>query len=269
MKKLIFIKEFFNKRTTINYFIIIFSVLFVISIAISCYEYGKKILNDNYKKSYYIVVLDNSLKYEQIKNHNNIELLEKCIVFGDEIIIEKDNDNNLLEQNNIKLVSKQNFNNYEYKDEYYITLKKWTSYNDMVDYLIKNNINYEIFLNKENENKLENYYNYFFYILIILIIISVVIYIISIINILIDEQKYNHLYYCLGFNFKEILIIFVIKVFSLILSIILFNTLFQAIIKYFLEINHSFNFLTNIIVMILTLLIIMFWIVERSVKDRL
>ncbi len=263
MKYLILLKEFIHKKTTRNYIFIIFSIIFIITIATTFYIYGGKILNDNYKKSYFTVVLDDKDKYDLLKNHSNIKVLLKCITMDNKIIVEHEDNDFFEKDNNIEIISKKDFNIYEYNNEYYIILKNWKVYNDMVDFFMKNRIEYEIFINKENDSKIEKYYNYFFYMLILIIIISFIIYLITIINILLDEQKYNYLYYCLGFNLKEITIISVIKVLSLILSIVLSNGILQLVIKNYLGVNHCFNLVIHILLIIVTLFVTMCLIIGR------
>lgn len=265
MKYLIFLKEFIQKKTTRNYTLIIFSVVFVISLSTTLYIYGEKILNDNYKKSYFTVVLDSKDKYNQTKNHNNLKSMMRCITLDNKIIVEYEDIIIFDKDNNIEIVSKKQFNTYEYNNEYYITLNNWKEYNDIVDFFFNNKIEYEIFINKECDIKIEKYYSYFFYLLILIIIISFIIYLITIINIILDEQKYNYLYYCLGFNLLEITLISLTKVLFLILSIIFLNGIIQWIIKYCLGVNHYFILVINILLIIVTLLVTMCLIIGRRI----
>lgn len=189
MKYLLFLKEFFHKKTTKNYLLIIFALVFVITSSVSFYKYGKKIINNNYSESYFVVTLDNNTKMNKIKNHNNVDTLVKCIKLDDEIIIidEKLNLKEISESFN--RISESDFNKYDYNFEYYMTLNNWTEYNDMIDYLIENHINYDFMILKKNEINIENYYNIFFYLLILVIVIGLIIFLITIVNVLMDEKK--------------------------------------------------------------------------------
>lgn len=229
MKYLIFLKELFYNKTTKNYLLIMFLVIFIINISINIYMFGKKILNDNYKNSYFITTLDNDIKYEKLKKHNNIDVISEY--------------------------SKEN-------KTYYITLKNWRKYNDLVDFLIRENIEYEIFLNKENEINIEKYYDYFFYILLLIIIICLIIYFITFINIIIDEQKYNYMYYCLGFNSKKIVLILLEKIMVLMSVVILIN----AIINWIMGANYYYSLVIYAFLVIITLLTNVFLIIERRNK---
>ena len=62
MKYLIFFKEIFNKKSTRNYFFIILSLLIVIDVSFIFYKYSGKILNDNYKNSYFLLELNTKNK---------------------------------------------------------------------------------------------------------------------------------------------------------------------------------------------------------------
>lgn len=266
MRYLLFVKEFIHKKTTKNYILIIFSIAFIISIVSSFYIFSGNVINRNYKKSYYVMILDTKDKYNAIKNYKNTNQLLRCTFDGNIVIVE--NKNNILIPNNenVKVVSEKEFNTYEYNDGYYVTLKNWINFNEKNDYFINKNIDYEIFLNRTGDSKIEDYYNYFFYMLILIIIVASIIFIITIINIIIDEQKYNNLYYCLGYNGKRIFLICLIKIFSMVMGIAIINGIIQFIIECLINITHYYNLVIHISLLVATLLITICMIIGRNNK---
>ena len=82
MKYLIFFKETFNKKSTVNYFFIIFSLFVIIDVSFMFYKYSGKILNDNYKNSYFLLELNTKNKINLIENYSNIDVYQKCILLS-------------------------------------------------------------------------------------------------------------------------------------------------------------------------------------------
>lgn len=265
MKYVVILKEFFNKKTTKNYLFILFLLVFLINIAYNFYIYSIKIINNNYKNSYIIVTLDNQNKYNLISNNNKIDTLKKCIVSYDKILVENDNDNFLKNVDRIKNISTLEFNKNEFKNEYIITLNDWINYNDFIDNISKNNIQFDIVILKQDNNNFENYLSYFLYLLIIIVFISLIIYVTTIINIILDEEKNNYLFYCIGYNLIQIKKFLLIKLLTLLVTILLFNNLLQIIIRKILNINTYFNLIINLIILIITIIIVSFAILKKHI----
>ncbi len=266
MKYIVILKEFYNKKTTKNYLFILFSLVFLINIAYNFYIYSIKIINNNYKNSYIIVTLNNQKKYNLISNNNKIDTLKKCIVSYDKILVENDNDDFLKNVDRIKNISTLEFNKNEFKDKYIITLNDWINYNNFIDKISKNNIQFDIIILKQDNNNFENYLSYFLYLLIIIIFISLIIYVTTIINIILDEEKNNYLFYCIGYSLIQIKKFLLIKLLTLLVTILLFNNLLQIIIRKILDINTYFNLVINIVLIVSTIIITMFMIIERRKK---
>lgn len=266
MKYLIFFQETFNKKSTINYFFIIFSLLAIIDVSFMFYKYSGKILNDNYNNSYFLLELDTKNKINLIENYSNIDVYQKCIFDENDIIVEDEPSKYF--PKNVKRINKLEFAKYKFDNKYIITLKKWKDYNDFCDLLIKNGIDYDFYIVKKNELNFENYYKYFIYVLFIVCFICLLVFVISIINILIDEKEFCRILYMVGYNYHLINFMTVIKIFVFMLLLVLINLLLQLTLNYFLKFFDYSMMLTNIAILILSIIIAMFWIVGRSIKKK-
>lgn len=266
MKYLIFFQETFNKKSTINYFFIIFSLLVIIDVSFMFYKYSGKILNDNYNNSYFLLELDTKNKINLIENYSNIDVYQKCIFDENDIIVEDEPSKYF--PKNVKRINKLEFAKYKFDNKYIITLKKWKDYNDFCDLLIKNGIDYDFYIVKKNELNFENYYKYFIYVLFIVCFICLLVFVISIINILIDEKEFCRILYMVGYNYHLINFMTVIKIFVFMLLLVLINLLLQLTLNYFLKFFDYSMMLTNIAILILSIIIAMFWIVGRSIKKK-
>ena len=263
MKYLIFFQETFNKKSTINYFFIIFSLLVIIDVSFMFYKYSGKILNNNYKNSYFLLELNTKNKIKFVENYENIDVYQKCIFDENEIIVEDESSKYF--PKNVKRINKLEFAKYKFDSKYIITLKKWIDYNDFCDLLIKNEIDYDFYIVKKNELNFENYYKYFIYVLFIICFICLLVFVISIINILIDEKEFCRILYMVGYNYHLINFMTVIKIFVFMLLLVLINLLFQLTLGYFLKLFDYSMMLTNIAILILSIIIAMFWIVGRRI----
>lgn len=266
MKYLIFFKETFNKKSTVNYFFIIFSLFVIIDVSFMFYKYSGKILNDNYKNSYFLLELDTKNKLKFVENYKNIDVYQKCIFDENEIIVEDESSKYF--PKNVKRINKLEFAKYKFDNKYIITLKKWIDYNDFCDLLIKNGIDYDFYIVKKNELNFENYYKYFIYVLLIVCFICLLVFVISIINILIDEKEFCRILYMVGYNYRLINFMTVIKIFVFMLLLVLINLLFQLTLNYFFKFFDYSMMLANIAILILSIIIAMFWIVGRSIKKK-
>lgn len=263
MKYLIFFKETFNKKSTRNYFFIILSLFVIIDVSFIFYKYSGKILNDNYNNSYFLLELDTKNKLKFVENYKNIDVYQKCIFDENEIIVEDESSKYF--PKNVKRINKLEFAKYKFDNKYIITLKKWIDYNDFCDLLIKNGIDYDFYMIKKNELNFENYYKYFIYVLFIICFICLLVFVISIINILIDEKEFCRILYMVGYNYRLITFMTVIKIFVFMLLLVLINLLLQLTLGYFLKLFDSLMMLTNIAILILSIIIAMFWIVGRRI----
>lgn len=266
MKYLVFFKETFNKKSTVNYFFIIFSLFVIIDVSFMFYKYSGKILNDNYKNSYFLLELDTKNKLKFVENYKNIDVYQKCIFDENEIIVEDESSKYF--PKNVKRINKLEFAKYKFDNKYIITLKKWIDYNDFCDLLIKNGIDYDFYIVKKNELNFENYYKYFIYVLFIICFICLLVFVISIINILIDEKEFCRILYMVGYNYRLINFMTVIKIFVFMLLLVLINLLFQLTLNYFFKFFDYSMMLANIAILILSIIIAMFWIVGRSIKKK-
>lgn len=266
MKYLVFFKETFNKKSTVNYFFIIFSLFVIIDVSFMFYKYSGKILNDNYNNSYFLLELDTKNKINLIENYSNIDVYQKCIFDENEIIVEDESSKYF--PKNVKRINKLEFAKYKFDNKYIITLKKWIDYNDFCDLLIKNGIDYDFYIVKKNELNFENYYKYFIYVLFIICFICLLVFVISIINILIDEKEFCRILYMVGYNYRLINFMTVIKIFVFMLLLVLINLLFQLTLNYFFKFFDYSMMLANIAILILSIIIAMFWIVGRSIKKK-
>lgn len=79
----------------------------IITIVTIFYIYGLKILNDNYKKSYFTVALDDKDKYDLLKSHSKIKILLKCVTIDNKIIVEHEDNNFFEKDNNVEIISKK------------------------------------------------------------------------------------------------------------------------------------------------------------------
>ena len=86
------------------------------------------------------------------------------------------------------------------------------------------------------------------------------------INIILDEEKNNYLFYCIGYSLMQIKKFLLIKLLTLLITILLFNNLLQIIIRKILDINTYFNLVINIVLIVSTIIITMFMIIERRKK---
>lgn len=263
MKYLVFFKETFNKKSTVNYFFIIFSLFVIIDVSFMFYKYSGKILNDNYKNSYFLLELNTKNKINLIENYSNIDVYQKCIFNENDIIVEDESSKYF--PKSVKQVNKSEFAKYKFDNRYFITLKKWIDYNDFCDLLIKNGIDYDFYMIKKNELNFENYYKYFIYVLFIICFICLLVFVISIINILIDEKEFCRILYMVGYNYHLINFMTVIKIFVFMLWLVLINFLFQLTLGYFLKFFDYSMMLTNIAILIMSIIIAMFWIVGRRI----
>ena len=263
MKYLLFFKETFNKKSTVNYFFIIFSLFVIIDVSFMFYKYSGKILNDNYNNSYFLLELDTKNKLKFVENYKNIDVYQKCIFDENEIIVEDESSKYF--PKNVKRINKLEFAKYKFDNKYIITLKKWIDYNDFCDLLIKNGIDYDFYIVKKNDLNFENYYQYFIYVLFIICFICLLVFVISIINILIDEKEFCRILYMVGYNYHLINFMTVIKIFVFMLLLVLINLLFQLTLGYFLKLFDYSMMLTNIAILILSIIIAMFWIVGRRI----
>ena len=263
MKYLVFFKETFNKKSTVNYFFIIFSLFVIIDVSFMFYKYSGKILNDNYNNSYFLLELDTKNKINLIENYSNIDVYQKCIFDENEIIVEDESSKYF--PKNVKRINKLEFAKYEFDNKYIITLKKWIDYNDFCDLLIKNGIDYDFYIVKKNELNFENYYKYFIYVLFIICFICLLVFVISIINILIDEKEFCRILYMVGYNYHLINFMTIIKIFVFMLLLVLINLLFQLTLNYFLKLFDCLMMLTNLVILIMSIIIAMFWIVGRRI----
>lgn len=266
MKYLVFFKETFNKKSTVNYFFIIFSLFVIIDVSFMFYKYSGKILNDNYKNSYFLLKLNTKNKINLIENYSNIDVYQKCIFNENDIIVEDESSKYF--PKSVKQVNKSEFAKYKFDNRYFITLKKWIDYNDFCDLLIKNGIDYDFYIVKKNDLNFENYYHYFIYVLFIICFICLLVFVISIINILIDEKEFCRILYMVGYNYRLINFMTVIKIFVFMLLLVLINLLLQLTLNYFLKFFDYSMMLTNIAILILSIIIAMFWIVGRSIKKK-
>lgn len=266
MKYLVFFKETFNKKSTVNYFFIIFSLFVIIDVSFMFYKYSGKILNDNYNNSYFLLELDTKNKLKFVESYKNIDVYQKCIFDENEIIVEDESSKYF--PKNVRRINKLEFAKYKFDNKYIITLKKWKDYNDFCDLLIKNGIDYDFYIVKKNELNFENYYKYFIYVLFIICFICLLVFVISIINILIDEKEFCRILYMVGYNYRLINFMTVIKIFVFMLLLVLINLLFQLTLNYFFKFFDYSMMLANIAILILSIIIAMFWIVGRSIKKK-
>ena len=144
MKYLENIEEFFYEKKAI----IITVVLLIFFIVISNrHEYD----DFDYIKetSYFVVELDDDIKYEKIRNHSNVDRMEKCLFIDDTVIMVGDEDS--IDEETIRYVSEKEFEKHKYKDEYFITLKNWDLYIEMDSDLMEYNIAYALYLLKKDD----------------------------------------------------------------------------------------------------------------------
>lgn len=283
MKYLLFLKEFYHKPTTKNYFLIIFFLLFILSSAVTFKIYSFKIINENYRQSFYIIE-GNNMPYLLYKNEN-IKDIKKCVFVEDNIfVLEESLKQNTISamsripntkynfvkneelHNEVAMVSLDIFKELEFKNIYYVTLNNWMKYNEEYDFFQENNIKVDLFLYREVENIPEHVYDYLSIIIFIIGIIAIIIFIATMINIFIDERKYDDLYYILGFSSKKILIILFFKILSLVLNTILLNHMLYIFIKKILKLENQYNILIYIVMIFLMISLVVLNIVGRRFK---
>ena len=99
----------------------------------------------------------------------------------------------------------------------------------------------------------------------IICFIWLLVFVISIINILIDEKEFCRILYMLGYNNYLINTMTVIKIFVFMLWLVLINLLFQLTLNYFFKFFDCSMMLTNLAILIMSIIIAMFWIVGRRI----
>lgn len=282
---MIIIKSFYRKKNVKNYIMIFASILFILTFLFISKNYIINLFNKNYERSFIYVKTTKNIS--KITDSKYIKEIYKCIKedsfvveninLNDDVIYISDLENLDIEdynqikvstlQQNIYMISKNNFKNYKYDNGYYIVLDNWLYLNDFVDEIIAYGIEPENHIYKNTDVQLEDMFKYLDLVIVVLSIISVLIYVFTTLNLLIDERKKNKLYRCFGYSKKDILLFNTLKVYSINILCILLNEIFQLIMIIIFKEYHHVNYILYLIFAIVSMLLILFDNFYRNMKS--